>query len=457
MGYVPVDQSVTNHAKTFRLARLLGEHRCLVVGRLVALWNWAADSALDGILLDADADMLASIMLYDGKPAELLDALLSAGFLDLGDDGLVRIHNWDLHMGPLIARRGAQRLASANYRAKQKDQPNASVLRPVQADVDDHVTLGHDGQHSPHVDVNITSTSRDVDAQHHVNCRVSRVEKNTLTTGSDTPLKGEGEKYAREGTAGAVALSHSQTSKPSSLARRMDVVQPSPVGGRAVALAADTAAGDAAVAAALTSAPTPETSPAQPKRQRAADPLWDACVAAIGHSPSNDIKRGVWNKGLKSLRQSRASPDEITERCERYRERFGGDIPLHPVVLAKHWTELAYVAQEITPYGTTTSGRSAQFAASAFTGATRTARSSRSAPLDRGVPSGGVSLTIGRSTRDPRQGGYGAQAARANVSGSGGGQKTWAKRVAESQAWGSPESVAAAADEKAAANHYRQG
>jgi hypothetical protein len=345
MGYVPVDQSVTNHAKTFRLPRLLGEHRCLAVGRLVALWNWAADSALDGVLLDADADMLASVMLYDGKPAELFDALLSAGFLDLGDDGSVRLHNWDLHMGPLIARREQQRQASANYRAKQKDQ----TLRPAQADVDDHDTHGDDGHRGPHVDVNITSTSRHVDGQHHVNTRVSRVEKNRLTTGIDTPVKSEREKHAREGTADAVA--HSQTAdtqlySPESRVGHVDADQRRAGPGRSLDLEP------------LASSSSPATeSPPTVKRQRAADPLWDACVAAIGHGPSNDIERGKWNKGLKALRQSLATPEEITERCERYRERFGEDIPLHPVVLAKNWTELAHEAheaQEVNPYGTCT-------------------------------------------------------------------------------------------------------
>ena len=75
---------------------------------------------------------------------------------------------------------------------------------------------------------------------------------------------------------------------------------------------------------------------------RAPDPLWDACVAALdGAGPSNDAERGKWNKGLKALRQSGATPEEIAIRAERYKRRFGESIPLNPLALAGNWTILA--------------------------------------------------------------------------------------------------------------------
>jgi hypothetical protein len=61
----------------------------------------------------------------------------------------------------------------------------------------------------------------------------------------------------------------------------------------------------------------------------------------MGYAPSNDAERGKWNAGLKSLRQSNATPEEIADRAARYRERFGPEIPLHPFILAKHWCELS--------------------------------------------------------------------------------------------------------------------
>ncbi|MDE3230589.1 MAG: hypothetical protein KGO05_11985, partial [Chloroflexota bacterium] len=81
--YVQVEQSLFTHRKTLRLARLLALDRCAVIGRLAALWSWCLDNALDGRLSDdIDADVLADVMFFDagmGKPAELLEALLTAG------------------------------------------------------------------------------------------------------------------------------------------------------------------------------------------------------------------------------------------------------------------------------------------------------------------------------------------------------------------------------------------
>jgi hypothetical protein len=114
MSYVQVDQSVTTHRKTLKLARLLGESRYSVVGRLVALWSWSLDSAVSGVLKDVDADMLAEIMGWQGqlhKPAELYDALLEAGFTELDERGRLCIHNWYERMGQYVEQRGQ---ASAN-------------------------------------------------------------------------------------------------------------------------------------------------------------------------------------------------------------------------------------------------------------------------------------------------------------------------------------------------------
>ncbi len=151
MSYVQVDQGLVTHRKTLRLARLLGESRYAVVGRLVALWSWCLDSALTGELRDVDADILADVMGWDascgsggsgGKPADLFEALITAGFLDLDDHGRLRLHNWDLRMGPLIKRRADQAAASARYRESQRSQ---RVLPAYQPDVDEGNGDGHGG------------------------------------------------------------------------------------------------------------------------------------------------------------------------------------------------------------------------------------------------------------------------------------------------------------------------
>lgn len=97
--FIQVEQSLFTHRKTLRLARLPSLDRCAVIGRLVALWLWCLDNALGGRLSDdIDADMLVDVMCFDaapGKPADLLEALLAAGFLALDADGQMRLVSWE--------------------------------------------------------------------------------------------------------------------------------------------------------------------------------------------------------------------------------------------------------------------------------------------------------------------------------------------------------------------------
>lgn len=102
MSFIQVQQSLVSHRKTLRLARLLGLDRYAVVGRLVALWAWCLENAVDGRLAkdgdDIDAEILADVMGWDGKPAELVDSLITAGFLDVDsstqDKPVLSIHDW---------------------------------------------------------------------------------------------------------------------------------------------------------------------------------------------------------------------------------------------------------------------------------------------------------------------------------------------------------------------------
>ncbi len=102
MSFLQVQQSLVSHRKTLRLARLLALDRYAVVGRLVALWAWCLDNAPGGCLGDGirgiDADILADVMGWSsemGRPADLLEALLTAGFLEVdAEDGRLHIHDW---------------------------------------------------------------------------------------------------------------------------------------------------------------------------------------------------------------------------------------------------------------------------------------------------------------------------------------------------------------------------
>jgi hypothetical protein len=410
MSYVQVDQSVTTHRKTLKLARLLGDGRYCVVGRLVALWGWSLDSAVSGVLKDVDAEMLAEIMGWQGqwhKPSELYDALLEAGFTELNEKGQLVLHNWDVRMEPLIRRRedSARRMRAmrARRRAERERQEAKEVQDALRAGGVSFAggKLSANSVASPRlVTRNVTRTLRSK----------SNVEKNNVTLDRDTSL-GEPERTHAHSRAHADASAHTPAhtrgSSPAGSNQVPLASDPEPVvsgtanghhdaaGDRAgaadsatdarvrarrsiplsdvhAAAQSDTGHSGSVTAEAPSVSPEPlrvtpqapsvspePTSVSRPATQRKPDVLWDACVVAIGYSPSNDAERGKWNAGLKSLRQSNATPDEIADRAAHYRERFGPEIPLHPFILARQWCELAPVAQplpqeEVPRHATTT-------------------------------------------------------------------------------------------------------
>jgi hypothetical protein len=151
VAWIESHQSVWQHAKTRKAARILGVHEVQVVGHLHALWHWAIDHAEDGNVSKYDTDDLALAARWDGDADTFVAALTScgpgasSGFLEAGgsygnpDHGLVGelvIHDWWKYAGKLVERRGRDRVRA---RARRSDVP-----QPPQnpADV---VGASHDG------------------------------------------------------------------------------------------------------------------------------------------------------------------------------------------------------------------------------------------------------------------------------------------------------------------------
>ncbi len=158
MSFVQVHQSLVTHRKTLRLARLLSMDRYATVGRLVALWAWSLDNALDGVFGDdIDAEVVADVMGWEDKPAELLEALITAGFLDVDPrDQRLHIHDWHEHMGRLIEKREQDAERKRRQRERERDEREGVVTSnagPVSADAD--VTRMSRGCHA-----DVTRTSR---------------------------------------------------------------------------------------------------------------------------------------------------------------------------------------------------------------------------------------------------------------------------------------------------------
>ncbi len=108
MAWIESHQGLGNHPKTRKLARLLGISHAAAIGHLHYLWWGALDFAQDGNLEKYDIGDIAETMHWEGDAQELIDALVSAGFLDNTEKGLT-IHDWNDYTGKLAERREKDR------------------------------------------------------------------------------------------------------------------------------------------------------------------------------------------------------------------------------------------------------------------------------------------------------------------------------------------------------------
>lgn len=125
MVWIESHLSLGSHPKTFKLARLLGISRAAAVGHLHYLWWWAMDYAPSGSLDRFDPIEIAIAGAWEGLPAEFIESLTQAGFLDV--DGT--IHDWMDYAGRLVLLR--QRKAEAMRKKRATTLPARSGDVPL--------------------------------------------------------------------------------------------------------------------------------------------------------------------------------------------------------------------------------------------------------------------------------------------------------------------------------------
>lgn len=89
-------RGATEHPKIRLLSDRISQPHLYVVGLLESLWHWAAIYAQNGDVTRY-VSVLASAIRHDGDSAELVEALISSGWLDRLEDGRVLIHDWSQH------------------------------------------------------------------------------------------------------------------------------------------------------------------------------------------------------------------------------------------------------------------------------------------------------------------------------------------------------------------------
>jgi hypothetical protein len=135
MAWIESHQTLREHPKTAKAAKLLGVSIAETVGYLMFTWWWALDYAQDGDLTDYEEDIEIAIG-WQGDPGAFVEALANcgfgkgAGFLERVD-GKLTIHDWHDYAGKLVERRkmDAKRKRAAREAARE-DIPQPSAGHP---------------------------------------------------------------------------------------------------------------------------------------------------------------------------------------------------------------------------------------------------------------------------------------------------------------------------------------
>jgi hypothetical protein len=117
--YLEVDEGFLEHPKTLRLCSLMSNP--LAFGYLMHLWRWACRCCESGDLRGIGPYEIEEAARYHQHDGKLFAAMVSAGFVDVDNDGApVQIHNWTSRTGAAIKRMKAEADRKKQYRAHKE-------------------------------------------------------------------------------------------------------------------------------------------------------------------------------------------------------------------------------------------------------------------------------------------------------------------------------------------------
>lgn len=121
MAWIELHDTLPDHRKVLAVATALKLDKDLVIGKLVRLWTWALNNRENGHFSAQDVNTIAEIMRYKGKPQRLIDALCDAALLDYDGSSYV-IHDWEEHVGMLLAKRETSRSQARDRKRRQRER-----------------------------------------------------------------------------------------------------------------------------------------------------------------------------------------------------------------------------------------------------------------------------------------------------------------------------------------------
>lgn len=122
----PLRTNIRRDIRTMLMASRLGVTAFDVVGRLHEFWSWSQDHTSDGLLPRASTALIDAVVELPG----FAEAMLEAGWLELVDDEIPFIPDWDTWNG-----RGAKRRLQDTKRKRdvRSESPSTTPPRPKSA------------------------------------------------------------------------------------------------------------------------------------------------------------------------------------------------------------------------------------------------------------------------------------------------------------------------------------
>lgn len=144
-----IQTSWQTHPKRKRLKRLLGSDGVLAIQDL---WGFCAVNRPDGTLSSMDKLDIAIAADFDGDENEFVDALVDLRLLDVNEDGVHSIHDWDDHQPWCREARErkerARKAAQARWGSEEEPDPSRPTA-PKKASVDTQAESGNASSDMP--------------------------------------------------------------------------------------------------------------------------------------------------------------------------------------------------------------------------------------------------------------------------------------------------------------------
>ena len=118
-------RNTPRHAKTRALSKTLGVPRCTAVGLLELLWHATAQLTPRGDIGRLEDDHIAEELFWEGDSRALIEALVSAGWLDRCGRHRLLVHGWKDHCDQTVRRTRAVR--DLGFACDSTEPPAASA------------------------------------------------------------------------------------------------------------------------------------------------------------------------------------------------------------------------------------------------------------------------------------------------------------------------------------------